>query len=56
MLEKTANSEYCVYRQDGKLLMRHPGGLITPYDNRFDDCPSLSEGNQFIKVKENTDE
>ena len=49
MLEKTAQLETTVYMENGKRLMRLPGGQIIPYDNRFPDCPSLSEGNTFVK-------
>lgn len=52
-MEKTADYEYRVYKQDGKLLLRLPGGEVIPYDNRFADCPPLAEGESFVKPKEN---
>ena len=51
-MEKLGNYEYMVYKQDGKVYLCLPGGNTILYDNRFSDCPVLSEGQSFIKVKE----
>jgi hypothetical protein len=51
-MEKTGSFEYVVFKKEGKVWMRSPGGSVIIYDNRFSDCPLLSEGQSFIKVKE----
>jgi hypothetical protein len=41
-MEKTGNSEFVIYRAQGgpiPILMRHPGGVITAYDDRFGPLP-----------------
>lgn len=51
-MEKTAQSQYIVFRRNGELFLRCPNGPEMPYDNRFPDCPHLSEGEEFIKILE----
>lgn len=51
-MEKTADYQYIVYKKDGKLILRLPGGREIPYDHRFSDCPALNEGESWIITKE----
>lgn len=51
-MEKTADFQYKVFKQDGKLQLRLPGGKVIPYDHRFSDCPNLNEGGEWIKEAE----
>lgn len=51
-MEKTADYEYKVYKKDGKLILRLPGGREIPYDHRFPNCPDLMEGEFYIVTKE----
>lgn len=51
-MEKTGDYEIQVFKQDGKLMMRLPGGQVVPYDHRFPDPPPLSEGDSIIKPLE----
>lgn len=48
-MEKSAAYQTLVYNEKGILWMRMPSGTVLPYDGRFNDCPPLTEGNQFIK-------
>ena len=50
MMEKSAEYQYMVYKQEGKLLLRLPGGEVIPYDNRFSDLPYIDEGGHWIKT------
>lgn len=52
-MEKTADFQYVVYKKNGVMILRLPGGQEIPYDNRFADCPSLMEGESFLVPKEN---
>jgi len=47
-MEKTGDYEIHVYKQNGILLMRLPGGQTVPYDGRFG-YPPLNEGDSFIQ-------
>ena len=50
-MEKTGDYEINVYKQEGILLMRLPGGQTVPYDGRFG-YPPLNEGESFVKPVE----
>lgn len=39
-MEKSAEFQIKVFKQDGKLLMRLPGGEEIPYDHRFGNLES----------------
>lgn len=54
-MEKTGSFETVVYKEDGKLMMRLPGGEIKVYDNRFHNHLPIKEGDQFVKTKEDED-
>jgi hypothetical protein len=49
-MEKSAEFQIRVFKQDGKLLMRLPGGKEIPYDNRFGNLQSTitTEGDYRI--------
>lgn len=51
-MEKTADYQYVVFRENGLIKLRNPGGQVIPYDNRFNDCPHLNEGERWIKEAE----
>ena len=51
-MEKTGNYEFVIYKENGVLKLRHPGGLITSYDNRFGDYSFINEGEQVVKTNE----
>lgn len=49
-MEKSAEFQIKVFKQDGKLLMRLPGGEEIPYDYRFDNLEinDMKEGDYQI--------
>lgn len=51
-MEKTGDYEYRIFKKDGVLKLRLPGGEVIPYDNRFPNCPLLKEGESFVVTKE----
>lgn len=34
-MEKTADDQFQVFLDNGKTMLRTPGGMVIPYDNRF---------------------
>ena len=51
-MEKNADYEYVVFKKEGKLFLKFPGGNTIPYDNRFSNLPHISEGGSFSKPLE----
>lgn len=48
-MEKYGDSEYVVFWQDEKLVMRSPGGPeLTDYDGRFGDLTNLPKNRSLV--------